>query len=76
MTCWETGESLKDLLATNAEVMRWLSTENLDQAFDMKAALSGVDVVYERIIGSAGPVIDSAREDHDRCSEPRRRLDE
>ncbi|MCH7825847.1 MAG: adenylosuccinate lyase [Acidobacteria bacterium] len=68
MTCWETGEPLKELLAADAEVMGRLSTEDLDQAFDIKAALSGVEAVYERIIGD-----DGAGADDDRRSERRRK---
>ena len=68
MTCWETGEPLQELLAADAEVMGRLSTEDLDRAFDITAALSGVEAVYERVLGD-----DGAGADDDRRGEPRRK---
>ncbi len=67
MTCWETGEPLKALLAADVEVMEQLSAEDLDQAFDIMAALSGVEAVYDRILGD-----DGAGADDDRRGDSRR----
>jgi len=50
MTCWETGEPLRELLAADPEVMEKLSAQDLDHAFDIKAALSGVEAVFERVL--------------------------
>jgi len=54
MTCWETKEPLKELLAADAEVMERLSTEDLDRAFDIEAALAGVEAVFERVLQREG----------------------
>ena len=54
MTCWETGEALRDLLAADLEVMQHLSPEDLDAAFDMDRALEGVEAVYTRVLRREG----------------------
>lgn len=54
MTCWETGEPLRELLAADPEVMQQLSTEDLDAAFDIEAALAGVEAVFDRVLQAEG----------------------
>ena len=76
MNCWETGEPLRELLAADDEVMEWLSEKDLDEAFDMKAALSGVEAVYERIIGAVDAATGSVHGEHGRRSATRRRAEE
>ena len=76
MNCWETGEPLRELLAADDEVMEWLSEKDLDQAFDIKAALSGVEAVYERILGAVDAVTGSVPGEHDCRSSTRQRVDE
>ncbi len=76
MNCWETGEPLRELLAADDEVMEWLSEKDLDQAFDIKAALSGVEAVYERILGAVDAVTGSVPGEHDCRSATRQRVDE
>ena len=56
MTCWETGEALRDLLAADLEVMQHLSPEELDAAFDMNRALEGVEAVYSRVLQREGTI--------------------
>ncbi len=50
MTCWKTREPFKQLLADDAEVMERLSPEDLDEAFNVESALSGVEAVFERVL--------------------------
>ena len=50
MTCWETGEALREVLAADPEVTEHLSTQDLDNAFDVTAALAGADAVFERVL--------------------------
>ena len=76
MNCWDTGEPLRELLAADDEVMEWLSEKDLDEAFDIKAALSGVEAVYERIIGAVDAATGSVQGEHDRRSATRRRAEE
>ena len=76
MNCWETGEPLRELLAADDEVMEWLSEKDLDQAFDIKAALSGGEAVYERILGAVDAVTGSVPGEHDCRSATRQRVDE
>lgn len=76
MNCWDTGEPLRELLAADDEVMEWLSEKDLDEAFDMKAALSGVEAVYERIIGAVDAVTGNVHGEHDHRSATGRRAEE
>jgi adenylosuccinate lyase len=50
MACWETGEPFRELLAADPEVMEHISVEDLDRAFDLQAALAGIEAVYERVL--------------------------
>ncbi len=54
MTCWETKQPFKELLAADPEVMERISAENLDNAFNIEDALSGVDAVFERVLKQEG----------------------
>ena len=54
MTCWETREPLRELLAADPEVMDKLSVQDLDEAFDVSAALAGVEAVFERVLEREG----------------------
>jgi len=72
MTCWDTGEPLRELLAADAEVMERLSTEDLDHAFDITAALSGVEAVYARVLAEDGAGAGDDRRDEARRSGERR----
>jgi hypothetical protein len=56
--------------------MEWLSEKDLDEAFDMKAALSGVEAVYERIIGAVDAVTGNVHGEHDHRSATGRRAEE
>ena len=56
MTCWETGEALRDLLAADLEVMQHLSPADLDAAFDIDKALEGVEAVYARVLQREGTI--------------------
>jgi adenylosuccinate lyase len=56
MACWETGEPFRELLAADPEVMEHISVEDLDRAFDLQAALAGVEAVYERVLAKEGTV--------------------
>jgi len=76
MNCWDTGEPLRELLAADDEVMEWLSEKDLDEAFDIKAALSGVEAVYERIIGAVDAVTGNVHGEHDHRSATGRRAEE
>jgi adenylosuccinate lyase len=50
MRCWETREPLREVLAADPEVMDNLTAEQLDLAFDIDAALAGVEAVFERVL--------------------------
>jgi adenylosuccinate lyase len=54
MRCWDTREPLQEVLASDPEVMARLSQEDLDEAFDIEGALSGVEAVFERVLQSEG----------------------
>ncbi len=54
MRCWETKEPFKELLAADPDVMERISGENLDNAFDIEDALSGVEAVFERVLNEQG----------------------
>ena len=50
MACWDSGEPFRDQLAADPELMAHLSEEDLDNAFDLDAALASVDAIYERVL--------------------------
>ena len=50
MTCWKTREPFKQLLEADPEVTARLAPEQLDHAFDIEAALSGVEAVFDRVL--------------------------
>jgi len=54
MRCWDTKEPLKEVLAADPEVMEKLSQDDLDHAFDIDDALSGVEAVYARVLKGEG----------------------
>jgi adenylosuccinate lyase len=56
MACWDSGEPFRELLAADPEVMEHLSAEDLDRAFDLEAALAGVEAVYERVLAREGTI--------------------
>ncbi|HEX9700241.1 MAG TPA: adenylosuccinate lyase [Acidobacteriota bacterium] len=56
MVCWDSGEPFRELLAADPEVMEHLSEEDLDRAFDLEAALAGVEAVYERVLAREGTI--------------------
>jgi adenylosuccinate lyase len=56
MVCWDSGEPFRELLAADPEVMEHLSAEDLDRAFDLEAALAGVEAVYERVLAREGTI--------------------
>lgn len=51
MRCWETGEPLREVLASDGGVGAHLDEADLDQAFDLKAALAHVPRIFERALG-------------------------
>ena len=50
MQCWQTGEPFRDVLATDEEVVDYLGTSDLEEAFDLRAALAQVDRVFQRVL--------------------------
>ncbi|MBI3586781.1 MAG: adenylosuccinate lyase [Ignavibacteriales bacterium] len=49
MTVWESGRSLKDLLANSGEVAKILSKQELDELFDLKRSTKQVDYIFEQV---------------------------
>jgi adenylosuccinate lyase len=54
MRCWQSKEALRDVLAADAELMQHLSAADLEDAFDVADALSGVEAVFERVLQAKG----------------------
>ncbi len=53
LKCWEKGGDFKTCLAQDASIQRFLSPEELDSAFDVRAPLKQIDVVYRRVFGNS-----------------------
>lgn len=53
MTVWEERGQLKDQLQKDPEVMRLLTTEDLNGIFDLHYHLKHVDTIFDRVFGSA-----------------------
>jgi adenylosuccinate lyase len=53
MAVWQRKGGLRELLANDPDVRRWLDESDLDRAFDLNGQLAHVDAIYRRVFGSA-----------------------
>ena len=51
MRCWEEKIPLKELLASDTEVMAVLTKEELEDLFDPHSMLKNIDVIFDRVFG-------------------------
>ncbi len=51
MATWEEGGSLADRVASDPEIGRVLSKEEIDEVFDLKRTLRNVDAIFARTLG-------------------------
>lgn len=49
MNCWESGEPLRDLLSEDAEVMKALSEQDLDELFNLDTHFRDIDRTFEAV---------------------------
>jgi adenylosuccinate lyase len=52
MAVWEGKGTLRELLAADEDVTRRLTSEELDEAFDLERQMEHVDVIYKRVFDS------------------------
>ena len=53
MKVWEEGGDFKTLLSQDEVIQRLLKPEELNEAFDVRAPLKHIDVVYRRVFGES-----------------------
>ena len=53
MKVWEGGGDFKTLLSQDEAIQRLLKPEELNEAFDVRAPLKHIDVVYRRVFGES-----------------------
>jgi adenylosuccinate lyase len=51
MAVWHKKGTLRDLLASDPEVRKWLDERELDRAFDLDRQMLHVDAIYRRVFG-------------------------
>lgn len=51
MRCWKSQEAFEEVLAEDPTVIDALGRDGLREAFDVKAALTYCDVIFERVLG-------------------------
>jgi adenylosuccinate lyase len=51
MKVWQEQGTLRELLGADEEVAKWLSAEELDDAFDLERQMEHVDTIYRRVFG-------------------------
>ncbi len=51
MDVWQNKGTLRELLGADEDVAKWLSDEELDQAFDLEKQMEHVDAIYKRVFG-------------------------
>jgi adenylosuccinate lyase len=49
MEVWETAKDFKELLQANAEIVRVLGKEAIDELFDLKKSIRHVDYIFNRV---------------------------
>jgi len=49
MEVWQTGKDFKDLLLANAEIVRVLGKETIEELFDLKKSIRNVDYIFGRV---------------------------
>jgi adenylosuccinate lyase len=53
MNVWERGGDFKTILSRDETIQRLLSPEELEAAFDPRAPLKQIDVIYQRVFGES-----------------------
>ena len=51
MAVWQNKGTLRELLGADEDIAKWLSAEELDQAFDLEKQMEHVDTIYKRVFG-------------------------
>lgn len=51
MESWKQKKDFKELLLQDRDIMRYLSPEEIDNAFDLKYYLRNIDYIYKRVLG-------------------------
>ena len=51
MAVWQNKGTLRELLGEDEDIAKWLSGEELDQAFDLEKQMEHVDTIYKRVFG-------------------------
>ncbi len=51
MAVWQNKGTLRELLGADKDVAKWISGEELDQAFDLEKQMEHVDTIYKRVFG-------------------------
>ncbi len=51
MAVWQNKGTLRELLGADEDIAKWLSGEELDQAFDLEKQMQHVDTIYKRVFG-------------------------
>jgi adenylosuccinate lyase len=51
MKVWQEKGTLRELLGADADVGKWLSSDELDRAFDLERQMEHVDTIYRRVFG-------------------------
>jgi adenylosuccinate lyase len=51
MAVWQNKGTLRELLGADEDIAKWLSGEELDQAFDLEKQMEHVDTIYKRVFG-------------------------
>ncbi|MBW2269594.1 MAG: adenylosuccinate lyase [Deltaproteobacteria bacterium] len=51
MASWDEGGEFRDRVLADAEIMQWLSKEEIERVFSLDEALRHVDAIFERTLG-------------------------
>ncbi len=51
MKVWERSGNFRSFLSQDEAIQRLLKPEELEEAFDVKAPLKHIDVIYQRVFG-------------------------
>jgi adenylosuccinate lyase len=49
MKCWEQKTAYKDLLKSDTELAKYLSSDELEQCFDLKGEFKNIDLIFKRV---------------------------
>ena len=52
MAVWQDKGTLRELLGGDDDIGKWLSDDELDEAFDLERQMEHIDTIYQRVFGS------------------------